>query len=38
MNSFTYTRVPDAAEALRELAASSTTKLIAGGTNLIDLM
>lgn len=38
MNAFTYTRVPDAAEAVRELAASRTTRLIAGGTNLIDLM
>ncbi|MHA3770221.1 FAD binding domain-containing protein [Verrucomicrobiota bacterium sgz303538] len=38
MNSFTYTRAPNAAEAVRELAARRTTKLIAGGTNLIDLM
>ncbi len=38
MNAFTYTRVPDAAEAGRELAANPATRLIAGGTNLLDLM
>ncbi len=38
MTPFTYTRVPDADEAVRELASNRSTKVIAGGTNLIDLM
>jgi len=38
MNTFTYTRAADAAEAVREVSASGTTRPIAGGTNIIDLM
>ncbi len=38
MNSFTYTRADDVASAVREIAADGAAKLIAGGTNLIDLM
>jgi xanthine dehydrogenase YagS FAD-binding subunit len=38
MNSFTYVRAGDVESAVRELAADSATRLIAGGTNLLDLM
>jgi xanthine dehydrogenase YagS FAD-binding subunit len=38
VNSFTYTRAGDVADAVREVAANGGTKFIAGGTNLIDLM
>jgi xanthine dehydrogenase YagS FAD-binding subunit len=38
MNSFTYARADDVANALSEIAADGTAKFIAGGTNLIDLM
>jgi xanthine dehydrogenase YagS FAD-binding subunit len=38
MNVFSYTRAPDIAEAVREIAANPAARLIAGGTNLIDLM
>ena len=38
MNSFTYTRVEDVAEAVHEVTANGHAKFIAGGTNLIDLM
>jgi xanthine dehydrogenase YagS FAD-binding subunit len=38
MNSFSYTRAEDVASALRAISAEPTAKLIAGGTNLIDLM
>ncbi len=38
MNSFTYTRAGDVANAVREIAGDGTAKFIAGGTNLIDLM
>lgn len=38
MNRFSYVRVNDVPAAASELAADSATKLIAGGTNLLDLM
>ncbi|HEX8921257.1 MAG TPA: xanthine dehydrogenase family protein subunit M, partial [Pyrinomonadaceae bacterium] len=38
MNSFTYKRATDQAEALREVATNRGAKFLAGGTNLIDLM
>ena len=38
MNSFSYVRAGDLPGAVRELAADGETKLIAGGTNLLDLM
>jgi xanthine dehydrogenase YagS FAD-binding subunit len=38
MNSFTYKRATDKAEAVREIAGNSSAKFLAGGTNLIDLM
>src|SRR5437899_10907744 len=38
MNNFAYTRAADVASALSALAAEPTAKLIAGGTNLVDLM
>lgn len=38
MNPFTYTRAQDAGTALKELAGQPGTRLLAGGTNLIDLM
>jgi xanthine dehydrogenase YagS FAD-binding subunit len=38
VNSFEYSRATDVADALRQLAADPAAKLIAGGTNLIDLM
>jgi xanthine dehydrogenase YagS FAD-binding subunit len=38
MNNFQYSRAADLADAIRLLAADPDAKLIAGGTNLIDLM
>jgi xanthine dehydrogenase YagS FAD-binding subunit len=38
VNSFTYTRAGDIASAVRELSGDAAARLIAGGTNLIDLM
>lgn len=38
MNSFSYKRAADVAEAVQEVAANANTKFIAGGTNLLDLM
>ncbi|MEA2919776.1 MAG: xanthine dehydrogenase YagS FAD-binding subunit [Bradyrhizobium sp.] len=38
MNNFAYSRATDVAEAVRQIAADPKAKLIAGGTNLIDLM
>ena len=38
MNNFQYSRATDVADAIRLLAADPDAKLIAGGTNLIDLM
>jgi xanthine dehydrogenase YagS FAD-binding subunit len=38
MNNFQYSRATDVADAIRLLAADPSAKLIAGGTNLIDLM
>ncbi len=38
MNRFSYVRPDDVAEAVRETAAGSGARFIAGGTNLIDLM
>jgi xanthine dehydrogenase YagS FAD-binding subunit len=38
MNSFTYKRATDKAEAVRDIAANNRAKFLAGGTNLIDLM
>src|SRR5437763_1540769 len=38
MNHFTYSRASDVTDALRQIAADPAAKLIAGGTNLIDLM
>jgi xanthine dehydrogenase YagS FAD-binding subunit len=38
MNSFSYTRAFDVATAVDEIARDGAAKLIAGGTNLIDLM
>lgn len=38
MTPFTYTRVGTIEEAVREAAANSEAKFIAGGTNLLDLM
>jgi xanthine dehydrogenase YagS FAD-binding subunit len=38
MNPFTYKRATNQAEAIREAAANSNAKFLAGGTNLIDLM
>lgn len=38
MNNFQYARATDVADAIRLLAADPGAKLIAGGTNLIDLM
>ena len=38
MNPFTYKRVTDKAEAVREVAGNRDAKFLAGGTNLIDLM
>jgi xanthine dehydrogenase YagS FAD-binding subunit len=38
MNSFTYKRAANQAEALREVAGNAGAKFLAGGTNLVDLM
>ena len=38
MINFHYARATDVADALRQIAADPTAKVIAGGTNLIDLM
>ena len=38
MINFQYTRATDVADAVRQLARDPHAKLIAGGTNLIDLM
>ena len=38
MINFQYARATDVADAVRLIAADPTAKLIAGGTNLIDLM
>jgi len=38
MINFEYSRAADVADAVRQLAADPSAKLIAGGTNLIDLM
>lgn len=38
MHPFTYTRATDANAAVGDLAAHPQTKLLGGGTNLIDLM
>jgi len=38
VNPFSYARAADVAGAARELAAGGAVKLIAGGTNLLDLM
>jgi xanthine dehydrogenase YagS FAD-binding subunit len=38
VNNFDYSRASDVADAVRQLAADPGAKLIAGGTNLIDLM
>lgn len=38
MNNFQYSRASDVTDAIRLLAANPDAKLIAGGTNLIDLM
>ncbi|WP_291622757.1 FAD binding domain-containing protein, partial [Bradyrhizobium sp.] len=38
MNNFQYSRASDVADAIRLLVADPGAKLIAGGTNLIDLM
>ena len=38
MINFEYSRAADIADAVRQLAADPSAKLIAGGTNLIDLM
>jgi xanthine dehydrogenase YagS FAD-binding subunit len=38
MINFQYVRANDVADAVRQMAADPTAKLIAGGTNLIDLM
>jgi xanthine dehydrogenase YagS FAD-binding subunit len=38
MNRFDYSRANDIADAVRQIAADPQAKIIAGGTNLIDLM
>ena len=38
MINFQYTRATDIADAVRQIAIDPSAKLIAGGTNLIDLM
>src|SRR3954468_17137427 len=38
MNNFRYSRASEVADAIRLLGAEPDAKLIAGGTNLIDLM
>ncbi len=38
MNNFQYSRATDVADALKQIAADTSAKFIAGGTNLVDLM
>jgi xanthine dehydrogenase YagS FAD-binding subunit len=38
MNNFQYTRASNVAEALQQIATDPSAKIIAGGTNLLDLM
>ena len=38
MNSFQYSRATDVADAVKQIAADTSAKFIAGGTNLVDLM
>lgn len=38
MNNFQYSRATDVADAVKQIAAESAAKFVAGGTNLIDLM
>jgi xanthine dehydrogenase YagS FAD-binding subunit len=38
MNRFSYARPGDVAEAVREIASEPAARIIAGGTNLVDLM
>jgi len=38
MNNFQYSRAQDVADAVRQSAADSSARFIAGGTNLVDLM
>jgi xanthine dehydrogenase YagS FAD-binding subunit len=38
VNSFSYTRAGDVADAVREISGNTAAHFIAGGTNLIDLM
>lgn len=38
MNSFSYTKATDVAEAIQDFSANADSKFIAGGTNLLDLM
>src|SRR3954447_24328460 len=38
MNSFTYKRATDSAQAVRKVAANNNAKFLAGGTNLVDLI
>jgi xanthine dehydrogenase YagS FAD-binding subunit len=38
MNAFTYTRAEDLPTAVRAMAGDATARVIAGGTNLLDLM
>jgi xanthine dehydrogenase YagS FAD-binding subunit len=38
MNNFSYTRADDVATAVREITADDSSKFIAGGTNLVDLL
>jgi xanthine dehydrogenase YagS FAD-binding subunit len=38
VNNFSYTRAGDVASAVSEIASDNSAKVIAGGTNLIDLM
>ncbi|WP_458756394.1 FAD binding domain-containing protein [Afipia sp. TerB] len=38
MNNFQYSRAADVADAVKQIAADTSAKFIAGGTNLVDLM
>ena len=38
MNNFGYSRAADIGDAVRQIAANTSAKFIAGGTNLLDLM
>lgn len=38
MNNFQYSRATDVADAVKQIAADTSAKFIAGGTNLVDLM